>query len=91
MAKRLYGHRWRKARETFLRRNPLCVFCSQQGKVQKADVVDHIKPHKGDVKVFWNTKNLQSLCFHCHNSIKQRMENGKEIKVIGEDGFPIDE
>ena len=33
-----------------------------------ANVVDHIKPHRGDSALFWNTENWQSLCDKCHNS-----------------------
>ncbi|MFC3058810.1 HNH endonuclease signature motif containing protein [Paenirhodobacter populi] len=39
-----------------------------------AEHVDHIKPHRGDQALFWDWRNLQALCAHCHNSVKQRQE-----------------
>ena len=63
-----YNRRWRKARETWLARHPLCVACKARGRTTAANVVDHIKPHRGDSSLFWDTKNWQSLCTKCHNS-----------------------
>lgn len=37
-------------------------------------LVDHIIPHRGDQKLFWDTTNWQSACERCGNSIKQRLE-----------------
>ena len=33
----------------------------------KATVVDHIVPHRGDPKLFWDTDNWQALCKQCHD------------------------
>lgn len=83
--------RWRRRRDDQLRREPLCAFCQKQGFIRAADIADHIEPHRGDRQKFWNGK-LQSLCAPCHSSTKQAMENGngKQIKVIGLDGWPIE-
>lgn len=67
-----YNHKWRKARETWLTKEPLCVSCKAMGRVTPASVVDHITPHRGDSKLFWNTSNWQSLCEKCHNSKTSR-------------------
>jgi len=32
-----------------------------------AMIVDHIIPHKGDMDLFWNKANWQSLCERHHN------------------------
>jgi 5-methylcytosine-specific restriction protein A len=37
-------------------------------------VCDHIIPHRGDERLFWDETNLQTLCKACHDSIKQREE-----------------
>ncbi|UEM09030.1 HNH endonuclease [Bradyrhizobium barranii subsp. barranii] len=37
-------------------------------------VCDHIKPHRGDERLFWDDANLQTLCKACHDTIKQREE-----------------
>ncbi|MFC3839365.1 HNH endonuclease [Paracoccus rhizosphaerae] len=39
-----------------------------------AEHVDHKVRHRGDKALLLSWVNLQSLCAHCHNSIKQRME-----------------
>lgn len=77
-----YGTTWKKMRLRFLAENPLCVFCLKQGKSKPANVVDHIVPHKGDASLFWDTSNWQALCWHCHSSIKQKIE-----KVNRRNGF----
>jgi 5-methylcytosine-specific restriction endonuclease McrA len=88
----LYNTRqWRNARAIFLKQNPLCVYCRRLNIRSDANVVDHITPHRGSLKLFWDTNNWQSLCFTCHNSHKQREENGKApLPATGLDGWPLD-
>ncbi|WP_217597159.1 HNH endonuclease [Cohnella sp. GbtcB17] len=74
-AQRGYGAAWRKAREGWLRKHPLCVACERQGKLTPANEVDHIRPHRGDKVLFWDRLNWQSLCKSCH-SAKTARENG---------------
>lgn len=67
-AQRGYGSRWQKARAGYLRKHPLCVQCMErEGRPVPATVVDHIVPHKGDMKKFWDRSNWQALCATCHN------------------------
>lgn len=73
--RRLYNHRWRKAREIYLQQHPLCVECKSRGDIAIADVVDHITPHKGDYDLFWDEDNWQPLCETCHNR-KTASEDG---------------
>lgn len=61
-AQRGYGGAWRKARALFLKLHPVCVICGQP-----ATDVDHIVPHKGDKKIFWDVNNWQPLCHSCHS------------------------
>ncbi|WP_336801465.1 HNH endonuclease [Kaistia sp. MMO-174] len=35
---------------------------------------DHITPHRGDPRLFWDPSNLQTLCKPCHDRDKQRLE-----------------
>lgn len=76
-AQRGYGHKWRKAREAYLREHPLCVMCQADGHVTAATVVDHIVPHRGDQALFWRRSNWQSLCAMHHSRDKQREEQGR--------------
>lgn len=62
--------------------------CGDEGQITAATVVDHIQPHKGDQALMWDWNNLQALCFHHHNSHKQREERGT-LWAIGVDGWPI--
>lgn len=69
-----YDGRWEKARLGHLANHPLCVCCEASGAVVAADVVDHVEPHKGDWKKFWNRDEWQSLCAWCHNNVKSKVE-----------------
>jgi 5-methylcytosine-specific restriction enzyme A len=53
-------------------------------------VVHHIKPHKGDLDLFFDLNNLQSVCWAHHSGAIQLIENRGYDVTIGEDGWPID-
>ncbi len=89
-AQRGYGHRWRKARINYLTQHPLCRLCAEIGLSSAATIVDHIKPHKGDLKLFWRKTNWQPLCKRCHDAIKQRQEITGIIVGSTIDGEPTD-
>lgn len=72
-----YDSRWRKARDTYLKRYPLCLHCMSEGRLETAAVVDHIIPHKGDSHLFWDSKNnWQPLCKPCHDRKTARYDGG---------------
>lgn len=71
----LYGRKWQRLSRRFLDKHPLCVRCAELGRVGAATVVDHIKPHKGDVLLFWAVGNWQALCKEHHDGWKQTIEN----------------
>lgn len=62
-----YGSRWQKASKAYLQSHPLCAVCMKNGRYTRATVVDHILPHRGDHKLFWDQSNWQSLCKPCHD------------------------
>jgi len=70
-----YDRKWRKARVRYLRKHPLCVECQAKGRVVAATEVDHVRPPKGDLVLFWDENNWQSLC-HYHHSVKTAKEDG---------------
>ena len=37
-------------------------------------VVDHITPHRGDLSLFWDEKNLQTVSKAYHDKVKQSLE-----------------
>ena len=97
-----YGWRWQKARDTYLRAHPWCVFHMRKGERIRATVVDHIKAPRMRAAIesqdasairtapalFWDKGNWQGLCAHCHNSIKQSHESGGGKAACDEDGLP---
>jgi 5-methylcytosine-specific restriction endonuclease McrA len=87
---RPYSYRWSKARTRYLAAHPLCVRCEARGHVAQANVVDHIVPHKGDLKLFWDPNNWQSLCKPCHDGAKQQEERLGYSTEVGTDGWPTD-
>lgn len=73
--KRGYTTAWEKARKQFLAELPLCSCCHAHGRLEPARIVDHIIPHKGDDRLFWDKGNWQGLCEWCDKNIKRSVEN----------------
>lgn len=73
-----YTSKWRKYSKRFLAEHPFCECedCKRLGIVRGATVVDHIVPHKGDMKLFWNPKNHQAMAKTCHDR-KTATEDGR--------------
>lgn len=78
--RRGYDSRWNKMRKIFLKNNPICVECKKQGMITKATVVDHIIPHRGDYKLFWDESNWQPLCKKCHDKKTMTKDRYVEYK-----------
>lgn len=86
-----YGAAWRRARDAFLREHPTCKACGEySGRVVAATVVDHVVPHRGNPRLFWDRANWQALCKRCHDSHKQRAEKSGRVLGCSADGTPID-
>jgi 5-methylcytosine-specific restriction enzyme A len=73
-----YDTRWQGYTKDWLATHPLCgdsrkgprpqhSVCVQKGKRTEGKHVDHIVPHKGDMVLFWDPDNHQTLCETCHN------------------------
>lgn len=75
--RRGYNYKWQKASKVFLSHNPLCRHCEKEDKIVLATVVDHVIPHKGDMKLFWDIENWQSLCSSCHNRKTAKEDMGR--------------
>jgi 5-methylcytosine-specific restriction enzyme A len=71
----LYDRKWRREREEFFLKHPLCKHCLEEGKVEPAVELDHIIPHRGDLEIFNDPNNRQGLC-KSHHSKKTARENG---------------
>lgn len=73
--KRWYGTaRWQALRHKVFLRDTYQCQRAECGSVTANPVCDHIKPHRGDERLFWDEANLQTLCKPCHDTIKQAEE-----------------
>ncbi len=64
----IYDVKWRKESKAYLRTHPVCVCeeCRGLYRPLPSNIVDHIVPHKGDIKVFWDKENWQAMNRVCH-------------------------
>ena len=83
-------HQWQDLRARQLRMHPLCLFCLKQGYTVAANVVDHIRPHRGDPALFHDPDNLQSLCKQHHDGAKQEQEKSGTLRGSDANGYPLD-
>lgn len=81
---------WLNLRKIRLEIEPLCRRCKLRGRLVIATVVDHVKPHKGDRKLFFDIENTQSLCRLCHDASKQAEEHRGHAIGNTPDGRPVD-
>ena len=84
---------------------PVCRMCKARGIINDGSrtmagdiqtdarrrflVVDHIEPHRGDERLFFEG-SLQTLCPDHHDSIKQAQEARGFSCEVGLDGWPLD-
>jgi len=71
----LYGRKsWAMLREAKLCESPMCEEKDNDGCPCRsgAEVVHHVKDHKGDPALFFDKANLQSLCKSHHDRITGR-------------------
>ena len=85
-----YNTAWDRARAGFLASHPWCSACPREGKRSRAAHVDHIRPHRGDQRLFWDRTNWQPLCQQHHNRDKQQLERRGYANRMGPDGVPLD-
>jgi 5-methylcytosine-specific restriction endonuclease McrA len=85
-----HSDRWRKFRRIVLNEEPLCAICLRCGQETLATVVDHIRPHRGDMELFWDRENVQGLCASCHSGVKRVKEHHEVSQACDINGFPID-
>ena len=83
---------WKQARSAQLSAHPLCRMHLELGHTVPATVADHIKAHRGDLGLFLDRGNLQSLCKACHDGHKQAQEHnpGGVLRGAGLNGKPLD-
>ena len=68
---KLYGRRWKRIRDAYVREHPFCEKCYEEGRLVPVTEVHHIIPiNDGGTSDF---DNLMSLCHSCHEKIHQKM------------------
>ena len=77
---------WKKLRLNYLKNNPLCECCLQDGKVTPATDVHHKKsPFKNgtiNYQHLLDYDNLMSLCKNCHGNIHLNQQGMMTTKQI---------
>ena len=81
---------WKRLRRQQLDAQPLCLMCMRAGKATEANVVDHRIPHKGERDLFFDARNLQSLCKLHHDSAKAKEESRGVVIGCDVNGVPLD-
>ena len=75
--------KWRKKRESILRRdNYMCQECKRYGKTTPAQTVHHIYPLERYPGLALVSANLVSLCDACHEKMHDRLTG--ELTPAGE-------
>ena len=75
-----YDTKWQKESRAYLARPENRHCACGCGRI--ADCVDHILPHRGDMRLFWNRANWQPLAQSpCHNSRKQSHERRADSTI----------
>ncbi len=58
--------RWRRFRDWYITKHPLCETCQAEGRTVPAVIVDHIQELQ-DGGALFDESNAMSLCRACHN------------------------
>ena len=72
-----YTSKWQKASAAYLVTHPIAVdiFNTHGGRRLPAVIVDHIIPHRGDMKLFWDSTNWQGVTKADHDR-KTALQDG---------------
>ena len=91
-----YTKQWKHLRKLALTRDGYRCQHKGCGKMltsgrrwRNSAVVHHLQPHKGDIDLFYDLDNLQSVCWPCHSGDIQSGEALGYDTQIGDDGWPI--
>jgi 5-methylcytosine-specific restriction endonuclease McrA len=91
-AKWYKSKQWQQLRQHILAKQPYCrcIYHKGQDRTALSEVVDHITPHRGDRRTFFNANNLQGMSKRCHDGVKQQFENTGKWRGSDSQGNPID-
>ena len=77
--------RWRDTARRFRAAHPLCAHSDLgvAGCTLVTEAVDHVVPHRGDARLFWDQTNWQPLCKACHAAKTARETAGAPVAGRG--------
>ena len=61
-----HTYKWKKLRQSYAEKNPLCEHCLRYDILTPVNVVDHVVEIEDGGEPY-DYNNLQSLCHSCHN------------------------
>ena len=87
--RKLYNNAtWKNLRQIVFHRDPICKICNRR----PSSVADHIKDHKGNLKLFYDLENLRGLCKPCHDKKTGETSHGNSPEdkapkstIVGDD------
>lgn len=74
----MYTYAWSQASKRFLADHPFCLPCSHAFRYVPSEATDHVIPHRGEARLFWDVSNWQGICRGCHD-VKTRLEASGRI------------
>ncbi|WP_310619674.1 HNH endonuclease [Flexibacterium corallicola] len=87
--------RWHRLRQKALVRDG--YRCQKTGEIlsgkkpePNSPIADHIIPHKGDPKLFWDLDNIQTVSKAYHDKQKQLQEKRGYSTDCDDEGWPVD-
>ena len=73
VSKKRYGRAWKRIRDSYIGKHPLCEMCLKNNKITLATEVHHIRPlSRGGTH---DEENLMALCKPCHSKITAEMDD----------------
>lgn len=73
VVKKRYGRAWKRIRDRYIGKHPLCEMCLKNHKTTTATEVHHIRPlSRGGTH---DEDNLMALCKPCHSKITAEMDD----------------
>lgn len=85
-----YTRRWAKVSKAYIDAHPLCLGCQAVDRIEATTLTDHVIPHRGNERLFWDPANRQPACRWHHDVIKQALERRFDAGEIGAADLRLD-
>lgn len=77
------SNKWKKLRELYYSKQPLCEQCLEHGIITPAEQIHHIQPfltgktYEEKMQLAYDYNNLMSVCKQCHSDIHKELNELK--------------